>query len=247
MNAPRELAKLLTEWQTQPTGTTVHELHGSDSVGVMDMPGWRAHVRGVELWRAVDDLLVAMEAAGRDVTHYRRWQHTWLMGIFVPDVAWAERSPHGRALIDNQGAIDQLASLADVIDSELQRYQVPTASREQSLGALDELVQLLGGDELSLQEHEKRYVFTLIDAVRTLLDEATLFGGLADLRTRTNELVGELNSIADHFEDAGEGPLSIRLRRIGRKVRPWALVGGAIALNAIGFAADMKELGGSGE
>lgn len=240
MNAPRELAEILQDWMHRPSNRTIYTVHGSSDTSAADHDMWLAQARAVKLWTMVQETLSAMENNDRVVAHYRRWEDMWMQCIFAPDTHWGEATSGSLNVIANQGAVDALWSLADVIESDLQRFAL--VHREQSTAALDEILALLDDDQLGLGPNDKRYLFELVDAVRSALSEATMFNGLQDLRSRINELVGHLTVIADLADDEGQTGLSVKLRDLGRRVRPWSIRGAVFAAGVLGAAADIKEI-----
>jgi hypothetical protein len=241
-NAPRELAELLTAWQVKDAAETVYTLRGAGSRSRMVTDEWRPTVLAVKLWSDVDGILAAMDAAGRKTAHYRRYQDAWFYGIVVPDQQWNVMG-NARAELVTQAAIDSLFSLADVIEADLNRWQLDSAHKARSVSALDELRELLMAEDANIGPYEKRYLFELMGSVRSLLDEINTFGDAGDLRSRIYELVGVLTVLAEQMEEDGRSPFAKRLRKIKQQIVPWTVAGVSIALNVLGASADVKELG----
>jgi hypothetical protein len=235
MNAARELADLLKAWAMVGKTQRVVQVHGGDN-----REAWSRHVHAMDLVAQVNRVLLAMEAAGRPTEHYRRSETEWVKGIIVPNVQWSAQHQSDVVLVA-QTTIDQLHALADVIDGNPEAYQLEEAGRTQSLGALEELVELLNDDEITLSVHERRYVFELITALKTALTEHETFDAI-DLLRRINELVGYLTHLAEQVDVLGDKKLATRIRDLGRKVRPIAFRTAIVGAAAIQTAAATKEL-----
>jgi hypothetical protein len=242
-NPAAELADLLETWGRIPNGTSIYTVRGSSSNGRGDVEMWRRHLDAVALLAQVDQSLRAMELSGRKVDHHVRAFPLWCEGMFAPNELWNQISQGVRESIDAT-AIDRLHSFADFLGSTEPGTMIGPAERLGIREAVGSLIDLLGSDEVSLDDSSKRYIFELLSAIQRLADEH-LVTGTTDLVRRINELYGALSLLADDLSEAGATPGFVsKLRSAARRVYPYAHFGVTAGLAALGAAADVKAVTG---
>jgi hypothetical protein len=237
-NPARELADLLEQWRTIPTGGTVHTVRGTHTDS---LDSWRRQVRAAVLLHDVDRSLEALAAAQRDVSHYTRLLPRWTAAVFVPDRHWGQSSNSAGQLFD-QVDLDMLRAVADILDLSKIVVTLDGPTVRRSVDALNEVLDALTDDRLGLSIVEQRYLFDLIGSCRAVLEEATTFGAV-DLLRRIHELIGVLNMLADTLErDPETEDLASRIRRAAKKVAPYLAFGAKAAAGAVGAGADLLQI-----
>ncbi|WP_378144802.1 hypothetical protein ACFJGV_15095 [Cnuibacter sp. UC19_7] len=232
-NPARELLDVLNGWAELQPGVPIYANRADETNG-HDVEFWRAQAEAVRLVRRVDLELDARARAGRKTDHYYASLLGWYRGVFAPDIHWGAGSSSYVSVID-ASAMNILASLADVLDERPSPIALSQEQRSNVSEGLDEVLDLLGSDEVELDDDGRAYVASLSRSIRAgIAPGADAFAG-AELVRSINELTGAVTSVADALDQAGSPTgLASRLRAAVRKLSPYA----GFAAGALGVVAD---------
>ncbi|MGN6428067.1 MAG: hypothetical protein ACTHMF_14705 [Leifsonia sp.] len=237
-NAATTLATLLDKWKVVGNGETVYVRR--EAGAQRDYQFWRDQVAAAGLVHQVGNELDALRAMGRNIDHYARAFPTWAAAVFAPEEQWNQNT--GNRVVIDQGSVDLLFSLGDYLSATTPAVAISAERRSSMRTALDEVLELLSDGPISLGDAEKRYLFELVDAVRSATDEASTLGSF-DLLRRIHELVGYLNTLADQLQDAGvDESFVVKVRDVARRVVPYTRMAAGAALAVLGAAADISQI-----
>jgi hypothetical protein len=232
MSSAGELADFLEDMAAGwVTSSDVYTNTGSASPG--DLNYWRARAHAAVLWHDIDQYLDARERNGRNVDHFRVTLVPALRALFHPDQNWTQPSQRP----DVSTAVAQLRGLDDLITDGSASAPVTEARRRDLRSLLDEVVDLLGDDDETYDEQERRYLLELVRSMTQLLDERTVLGE-ADLRDIVDRLVGALTALSINLLHAGRPSAARRVGAVLLRIASTArtVVADANALITLGSA-----------
>ncbi|SFF52871.1 hypothetical protein [Blastococcus tunisiensis] len=144
--------------------------------------------------------LVALEASGEDVEHYRDTLPAWYRAVFSTEQAWTGGVNKATPIVDPRD-LRLLRALAGQVDSVgLNPKPAPDflAHLQEALGDARQLILDAGPDVLS--DAARRYLLGLVREAERCIEEIDAFGTAA-VRRVTFELGGAMASIAEVASD----------------------------------------------
>jgi hypothetical protein len=237
-NAAARLHQMLEQWRVVPIGTQLYGVREAPSDD--DYGFWVTQLSAAALLAEVDQDIAGLRAIGRNVAPYERAFPKWSQAVFVPNVLWND--PNNTYEIVDQTTLDLLYSLSEIIRGVTPRPALDPHRAADSRTALNDLTDLLSAAQVPLSDAALRYVFELINSVRTALDEASVTGSV-DLLHRVNELVGFLKILADELgADEANAKVADKVREYSARIVPWVVISANTAFTLLGAAADFKAL-----
>jgi hypothetical protein len=238
-NAAFELADLLSGWNAVPHGATPEAVRGATTVPPNE-EFWRTQVHAVELLSEVDRVIQSLRLQNKRYQHYEDVYPIWAAAVFGYSTPW-QTSNSARKGLDSS-VIHVLSSLGNYIDDMPTLPTLDTKARGTLMGSINEIIDLLQGDSVTLDPAVRRYVFELIASIQHTLGEAGALGS-ADLLARINELFGYLTILADDLKnDDATRDFGERLQDFAWKIVPYARFVVGVGLGVLGAGADMKAL-----
>lgn len=220
-NPARELATILEQWREIPRSKTVYQVrNGSDENDVVE-GNVGLFINAGSLLAQVLQRIELMESVGDStVGYYRGFVPRWWDAVTVPNQSWASTESVSRELF-SQDLTAILHALAGYFDRASPNLQSPSADvLANSKEGVQELFDLLRGEDCPVAGFDKDYVFSLLTEVRTMLDAAES-GIDFDLVRRVNELRGSLDFLMERISEENEPTgFSERVRTALRKVTP---------------------------
>lgn len=189
-NPATELAALFESW-TLERNTPV-EARGGANDG--DVAFWRAQAYAVSLLQQVDHALGGLALAGEDVSMYDL--APWYRVAFSKDAHWATAGQSGVAIRSED--LNALKSLGLLLKWAKKESALSVQQRSDLLGCVQDAIELLRNDGAGLEADEKAYALTLLESLRSMLDEKAILDE-SDLRVTIDQLDGALVRIAAQF------------------------------------------------
>lgn len=194
-NPARQLAAVLRDWQTVPSGKTTEAFRGDQQ--------WNRHRQAAEHLLEIERYLLGLAATGDDIDHFRETLPAWTAAVFAVGAPWATAPQTPRTVIDSRD-IRLLEALGSLMDST--RY-APTFAPDQVEALLKSLADAtdLVIKSPSIDDSAKRYLMSLIAEAQRVVTEISVFGE-AKLRSTLSELAGAFVGIAEQTgEQSKEG------------------------------------------
>lgn len=196
-NPANLLVELLKSWAI-PAHKRPEQVRSNGDPGSEQF--WRDHSIALNLLSDIERSLIAMEASGEDVSHYRATLPSWYQAVFTYTHPWASTSSEAirptlpdlnfRMLQALAGQISSIGWVPSVISSDID-------SAAEAFTAAEQLVR----EDRALPSHLKRYLLGLIAEARLALDEYTSMGSVA-LRRITMELGGAMMTVSEMQSDS---------------------------------------------
>lgn len=178
-NPAQLLHRTLKDWDGRGRGghapSTIRQMQSADGIQrVLQAVGYLAEI---------DELLSAMEAAGRNTGLYRRRYGNWVRMVLSYPTGWESRAPAFDA-----GDLDTLEALIDVLGGF-----VPVASAEERSSISDLVTEILGAlrEDTQIPSELKAHLFAVAEHCRRCIDEYEVLGDFA-LRQALDRLFAEL-------------------------------------------------------
>ncbi|KAB1883642.1 hypothetical protein F6W70_13680 [Microbacterium maritypicum] len=238
-NAAQELADILDGWRVVSKGNSIRTLRSLHA----DSPDeWRGQVRAFGLLHEVDSYLASAQLGGRNVDHYLRAYPQWAKALVAPDMLWSDAVTGSARGVVDQGSIDVLRALGDIMDSSQLSVSLSPEMTIDGLAAVDALLEALSDPSVHLREAERRYVYELIASVRRVFEESTVLGSV-DLLGRVHELLGVMSLLAETLaKDPQTSKLAKKIKDAARRIVPYASFGAKVGAGTIGAAADLLQI-----
>jgi hypothetical protein len=198
-------------------------------------------MRAVELLRQVDDVIQSLRMQGKRYAHYEALFAEWAGAVFSYQTPWQGDSGNRTALAES--TIHTLTALGNYIE-DMPALSALDGDQQVSLSAaIREIIDLLDDESLELDPAVRRYVFELIATIQRLLSEYSVLGR-AELLASIHELFGYLTILAADLEASEETKgFGERLKERAWNLVPYTQFAVKYGMKALGFAADLKELG----
>jgi hypothetical protein len=202
-NSAKLLADMLDSF-TVPRNSAAQSVHGFESAN--DLPAWRRHIEALALVRTVEDTLLGMRAAGKDVEVFEHCLPGWWAGVGMATTPWGSATGSARSACSDHD-LAMLKALAFAIDAN--GYTSIDEYTRRTLADVLEEAETLLDDDSNVPADVATYLGGLLRRARMVLDNVHTYGADA-LRSVATELGGAMVMQGQRAKEAGDEPTGNR-------------------------------------